>query len=240
MSLPFESVREQLLRAGVAPRHARRYVIELREHLADLTARERASGLDAKQAAGRALTVMGTDALLVQAMIDRGAPRSLASRAPGTVFVLLPTVLLVAVLALTALSMMRLLWPVRGLPLSDMPDSYRGLIFLVSFAVNYLVGPLLAAGCVAVALRQRLASRWMWVGLGLTALLTGILGFHVHGIPAADGHKAGTVFSVAGVVYRDGRVNAAETLGLALLHAALLFAIAAMAYRMLRRRLAPA
>jgi hypothetical protein len=102
------------------------------------------------------------------------------------------------------------------------------------------VGPLLAAGCVAVALRQRLASRWMWVGLGLTAVLTGILGFHVHGIPAVAGHRAGTVFSVAGVVYRDGHVNPGETLGLAFLHAAILFAIAATAYRILRRRLVPA
>jgi hypothetical protein len=39
MHQPFESVRELLLRAGIAPRHARRYVTELREHLADLATR---------------------------------------------------------------------------------------------------------------------------------------------------------------------------------------------------------
>lgn len=42
MPLPFEAVRERLLRAGVTPRYANRYVTELREHLADLTERERA------------------------------------------------------------------------------------------------------------------------------------------------------------------------------------------------------
>jgi hypothetical protein len=42
MSLPFETVREQLLRARVTPRYANRYVTELREHLADLIERERA------------------------------------------------------------------------------------------------------------------------------------------------------------------------------------------------------
>lgn len=79
MPLPFEAVREQPLRAGVAPRNATRYVTELREHLADLVDRERESGLDAEEAADRALALMGTDADLVRAMIAKGVPRSLAA-----------------------------------------------------------------------------------------------------------------------------------------------------------------
>jgi len=35
---------ERLLRAGVAPRHVRRYVAELRDHLADLRAEEERAG----------------------------------------------------------------------------------------------------------------------------------------------------------------------------------------------------
>ena len=69
MSKPFENVREQLLKAGIAAGHVNRYVVELREHLADLTSRERANG--AGDAAARARTIMGSDAQLVQAPEDR-------------------------------------------------------------------------------------------------------------------------------------------------------------------------
>ncbi len=47
-------LRERLLRAGISPGHASRYVTELREHLADLVAQERTSGLDARQAEANA------------------------------------------------------------------------------------------------------------------------------------------------------------------------------------------
>ena len=40
MAMWLRELRERLLRAGVAPRHVRRYLTELREHWADLTAEE--------------------------------------------------------------------------------------------------------------------------------------------------------------------------------------------------------
>src|SRR5690349_17785120 len=95
MQRPFESVREQLLRAGFAPRQARRYVTELQEHLADLTSQQRESGLDAEAAAERARRLLGSDAQLARAMIERGGPRSLAARAPWSVFAVLVPLLLV-------------------------------------------------------------------------------------------------------------------------------------------------
>jgi hypothetical protein len=44
MALLFDELRERLLRAGVAPRHVRRYLRELSEHLADLRAEEERAG----------------------------------------------------------------------------------------------------------------------------------------------------------------------------------------------------
>jgi len=237
MSLPFETVREQLLRAGVSPRYTNRYVAELREHLADLIERERASGRGVEQATARALALIGTDADLARAAIETGAPRSLAARAPWAMFVILPLVLWMAVLSADIVSMMHLLWPVRGLTPDEMPESYRALIALGSFTARYLIGLLLAAGCIAVAVRQRLASGWFWVGLTLIALLTGIVGIYMHVIPPEDGHRGGTVYSMAALVYLHGRVDLAATLGAWALHAAALFALAAAAYRALRARL---
>ena len=40
--MPFETVAETLLRGGIAPRHVRRYVDELSDHLEDLNERQRA------------------------------------------------------------------------------------------------------------------------------------------------------------------------------------------------------
>src|SRR5689334_9220019 len=89
MSMPrpsLEHVRSQLLRAGFPPRHVNRYVRELQEHLADLVTREQSIGLTMQEAQAKACTLLGTDAQLVQAMIDRRPPRSLAAKAPWAVF----------------------------------------------------------------------------------------------------------------------------------------------------------
>ncbi|MGH8258351.1 MAG: hypothetical protein ACREUG_01520 [Steroidobacteraceae bacterium] len=239
MPLPFESLREQLLRAGVTPHYASRYAAELREHLADLIEQERASGLDVEQATERARALVGSEADLARATIEKGALRSVTVRAPWAMFVLLPVVLWMAVLSADVISMMHLLWPVRGFTPSEMPESYRALIALGGFIARYLVGVLLAAGCIAVALRQRLASGWIWVGLGLIALLTGIIGFYVHVIPPRAGDRGSAVYSLAALIYRHGRVNLAATLDAWALHAAALFAMAAAGYHILRVRLMP-
>jgi hypothetical protein len=229
MSPAFESVRDQLLRAGIAPRHVRRYVVELREHLADLAARERNAGLDAKAAEERARAVLGTDAQLVQSMIDR-APRSLAARAPWAIFALLPVVIFVTVLASIDDSMMHLLRPLATGP-GRAPTTYNVLIAAASFVADYLLGPVLAAGCVALALRQRLSSRWVWIGLGLIALISGMFGFYMNVLPRLGGLPGGAVFSAVPNVWMNGRVNGTATLAVVILRAGVLFTLAGIAFR---------
>jgi hypothetical protein len=51
MAMWLHELRERLLRAGVAPRHVRRYLTELREHWADLTAEEEREGRNPAEAA---------------------------------------------------------------------------------------------------------------------------------------------------------------------------------------------
>jgi hypothetical protein len=59
--MPFDAVAETLLKGGIAPRHVRRYVRELAEHLDDLTAQQRAAGYDREGAASRARARLGDD-----------------------------------------------------------------------------------------------------------------------------------------------------------------------------------
>src|SRR5579859_1830609 len=64
-----DELRERLLRAGVAPRHVRRYLAELRDHLADLTAEEERAGHGRAEAESAALVRLGGMDDLAKAMI---------------------------------------------------------------------------------------------------------------------------------------------------------------------------
>jgi len=226
---PFENVREQLLKAGIAAGHVNRYVVELREHLADLTNRERANGADAREAANKACTIMGSDAQLVQAMLDRSPPRALSVKAPWAVFGVLPVVAIIAVSWIVAMTMMQLMMPVMRLLPGQMPSGYQALLTAVTILTGYLVGPLLAALCIATALRQRLDTVWVWAGLGLIALFSGLFAFHAS-TGAGDPYRAVSLVSV------NGHVDGAATLVLVAIRAGVLFAIATFAWRTLRNR----
>jgi hypothetical protein len=235
---PFENVREQLLKAGIAASHVNRYVVELREHLADLTNRERANGADAREAANRACTIMGSDAQLVQAMLDRSPPRALSVKAPWAVFGVLPVVAIVATGFVVATTMMNLMWPVRAVAHADMPGYYQGLIAAAAIFTGYIIGPLLAALCIATALRQRLASGWVWTGLALIALFSGFFAFH--GPSFVFGTGGGGPYGAVALISRDGHIDVPATLTLIGLRAGVLFAVAAFAWRTLRSRQASA
>ncbi len=67
----FSELRERILRAGVAPRHVRRYLRELADHLADLTAEEERAGRSPTDAHFAALRRLGEMGDLAKAMIDQ-------------------------------------------------------------------------------------------------------------------------------------------------------------------------
>ena len=52
--MPFEALRERPLAAGIAPRHVRRYLAELNDHLDDLIQVQRDAGYDTEDAEIRA------------------------------------------------------------------------------------------------------------------------------------------------------------------------------------------
>src|ERR1700753_2895211 len=87
---------ERLLSAGIAPRHVRRYVRELSDHFDDLMREEIANGAGRQLAETCALSRLGNDDALAEAMLSRPELRSLTSRFPWAVFGLGPIVLLAA------------------------------------------------------------------------------------------------------------------------------------------------
>ena len=233
----FGNVREPLLRAGISPRHVNRYVTELREHLSDLIARERATGTGEREAEARARTLLGSDEQLVQAMIDRRPPRSLASQAPWAVFGLFPLAALTILVLLLNILAMGFLSPYRSLSEVGIPAGVHTAGVALSFFGSYVVAAALAAICIVIALRQRLASRWIWIGLAILAIASGPLGVHIQFLAPEAGMPGGIRGSLIPAVYADGKLDATATLLTMALRAAVLFALSATAFRILRQRI---
>lgn len=229
------NIREQLLRAGIAPRHVNRYAMELRDHLTDLVARERSAGLDLLAAEAKAWMMLGTDAQLVQAMIDRGAPRSLAAKASWAVFGILPLVALVLMTILIAAGSVAFFAPFRDLS-SPVPENVHAIGLVVTMFGSYGIGPALAIACIVIALRQRLSSGWVWVGLALIALASGPLGFHIEFMRPEDGMPGGIRGSITQTVQAAGRIDVATTLLVMSIRTFILFAFSSLAFQMLRQR----
>jgi hypothetical protein len=81
-----EGLRERLLRAGVAPRHVRRYLRELLDHHDDALRAELTKGAPVAAAHEAAWARLGTAESLAQGMLERPELRSTAARFPALVF----------------------------------------------------------------------------------------------------------------------------------------------------------
>lgn len=151
MSGSFEALEDRLLRRGIAPRHVKRYLRELDEHLSDLVQARSAAGHDAPLAAARA--ALGTDDELVSAMLKRPDFRSFAARLPWFVFGVLPVLAVLLVV----------LWHVLVLVILEefsAPGLFPVLAETMLFAGNFILVPAVALLFVFIARRQRCPLVW--------------------------------------------------------------------------------
>jgi len=178
--MPFDAIAETLLKRGVAPRHVRRYVRELDEHLEDLTAQQRASGYDGEDAASRARARLGDDAELAQAMLDQPGMRSWPARLPWLIFLLLPPVMT----AVIGLSLYAVFFYVGygAMAISTvlpLPQSALAAFSATAMTgVQIFAAPAMAAVLVMLASRQRLKPAWPLLGIALLLLLTPLFSAH--------------------------------------------------------------
>ena len=95
MSSPtFDSLREKLLRAGIAPRHVHRYTRELRDHHEGLVAEEIQNGKSEPEANASAALRLGDEETLAAELLKRPELKSLATRFPWLVFGFGPVLML--------------------------------------------------------------------------------------------------------------------------------------------------
>ncbi|MGA8530670.1 MAG: permease prefix domain 1-containing protein [Acidobacteriaceae bacterium] len=174
MAKQFHELRERLLRGGVAPRHVRRYLTELREHWADLTAEEMRAGRSPAEAETAALERLGRVEDLAQTMIARRELRSWTARAPWAVLGAGPVVAMVGGWAV-ALGILWTGWTwfLQGRPTPFVPVHGFAMVYFGVGRMLYYGAPLLAGwGIVLLAGRQRVRAAWpVMAGAILVALL---------------------------------------------------------------------
>lgn len=167
----FHELEERLLKAGISPRHVRRYVVELTDHLADLRAEEEAAGRGA-DAEAAAIVRLGSDEELAAAILGRRQLRSWSARTPWAVFGLggLASLAVAYLIACTILwTGWRMFLPASPTPfvrLKGWAIPYFGMGRIIYYAAPVFVGWAL----VVIAARQRIRAAWPLVGIVLISL----------------------------------------------------------------------
>ena len=190
----FLEIEERLLRAGVAPRHVRRYLRELGDHFADLKAEEMRAGRGTKEAESAALTRLGKAEDLARAMIEQRHFQSWCGRAPWAVFGLGS----LAALGASYFVALTILWTGWQIFLPGVQSPFAARLNVLSMAYFglgrylYWLAPVLTGWAIALlAARQRSKIWWPLVGVVVAAFLGSTAGVHVTA-PGA-GEAAGQV-----------------------------------------------
>ena len=176
MSKPFDEVRERLLQAGVAPRHVRRYLGELADHLSDLRAEEERAGLGRGEAERAALLRLGGAEELSRAMIEQRQFRAWSVRAPWAAFGVMPVCALAALYFAACL----VLWsgwmifvPGADTPFGGRAHGFPNIYFQAGKALYY-GAPLVVGWAVDwMAIRQRAKAAWPIAALVMIAWIGG-------------------------------------------------------------------
>ena len=224
----FAELRERLLRAGVAPRHVRRYLSELGDHFTDLRAEEESAGRSRAEAEAAAWARLGTMDELARAMVEQRQFQSWCARAPWAMFGVGPLLFLAAAYFLACLYLWvgwRMFLPGADTPFGGRAYSMYDLanLYFQTGKYYYICAPVLVGwGIGLLAARQRLKAVWPTVALLLIAWMgaTAQIQASRTAVPAGLGHISMKFFMPAG----EGQFFAG------LVHALVIFSLTALPY----------
>ena len=194
MPKPFDELRERLLRAGIAPRHVRRYLAELTDHLADLRAEEDRPGRGPAEIEEAAMARLGSMDHLAKAMIDQRHFQSWCARAPWATFSLAPGLALAAAWAVALFilwSGWQMFLPNAATPFGTGHFRFfdlANLYFQLGKAIYFFAPVLVGWGIGLIAIRQRAKATWPLIGLAIIALMGDSLGVYCYRGPGNVAH----------------------------------------------------
>jgi len=214
MAKHFNELRERLLRAGVAPRHVRRYVRELSEHLADLRSEEERAGKNPNEAETSALRRLGAIEDLARAMLEKREFLAWSARAPWAMFGVGPVALLAVgyfVACLILWSGWRIFLPGMAVPFGHHVHGWAFFYFGIG-RMLYFGAPVLAGwGVVLIAARQRANAGWLAVSLVVIAVF-GTTARVETSAPEGSGGAGHVSLGIGAVGIADGVSHAAVIL----------------------------
>jgi hypothetical protein len=174
----FQLLRERLLRGGVAPKHVRRTIAELRDHHTDLFAEAFAGGCSVENAEREASIRLGDEDSLAAEVLARQELRSWAHRWPWIAYWLTPAVLFVPAFVVVAFLLVGLSGAIHVLRGSwGSPPSVRSLAGAIRLFYNFGLPLLLAGACCLVAAQRRAALRWPIIGVLIASIIGGAIQF---------------------------------------------------------------
>ena len=165
----FNTLKDRLIRAGVRPANVSRYVAELRDHLDDLAAEGIANGLDNATAQQQALARLGNIDELAKPMIADRRFQSWASAIPWAVFLLVPVLGQIAIMAGTIFLL------TAATSAGAVPPWFGAATIAAQYAIGGLVPVLTAWIIAAIALRQRSRPIWPMLGIGAVVCIGAML-----------------------------------------------------------------
>lgn len=170
----FDDVKERLLRAGVAPRHVRRYVVELGDHFDDLVGEQTAAGIARGAAEKSARARLGSDADLARVMLERPGLRSLSARHPWAVFVLAPIALPVAALVAVVLVEVASLTVISTLYKNPAhlppPAWFVDIVAAWNWSATHALPLAIAIAFCLMGIRQRMKPGWIFAAVAIVCI----------------------------------------------------------------------
>lgn len=174
----FDRLSERLLRAGIAPRHVRRYTRELSDHFDDLVREEIQDGASRALAETKALSRLGSEDTLAAAMLEKPELRSFMARFPWAVFGVGPVVLLALSIAAALFAEMGVIqaatmWaPLLGITPGPVAAHRFTQIMLVWNTLVIYGAPLLFAWLFYwMGSRQRMPQAWIVTGVAIVCVV---------------------------------------------------------------------
>ena len=193
--LNLRGLRKRLLRGGVAPKHVKRTLKELRYHFADLEQKALAEGSSRKEAATQAAKGIGDPELIIEEALARPELKSWAYRWPCGVYGVLPGILLALTVVgsiLVVSTFLALAESASGLSPTAFANALfdrlwaRSLLEIWTAVMVYVVPSVFAGGLCVFAAKRDAPILWPALGVFLIVFLGFAYNLSVTPPPAPD------------------------------------------------------
>lgn len=170
--LNWRELRACMLKNGIAPKYARRTVLELKSHFVELQSRAIDEGLSEAAAKQRARSEIGDEATILKEVLSKPELRSIPSRFPRLFFSVIPTLSLLFTFSLALFLFLAAYESWNAIEAGSELAAWQKLLVQACFlAACYLLVPCYALVTIAIAKARFVNPFWPAMGIVLMVFL---------------------------------------------------------------------